>query len=202
MPINPDQIWLFISDPYFLSVIALLISIYTLWDSRFRFKLEVAAGKQSKLFVGKVDQGKIQPILFLSLAFINSGGKTGYINDIKLLVKIISNCKVYLEQEFEALREYDSLLGDASNIKQTEILPIVIIGKTTIVKKYVFFPNKHINQTDIPKSFDLDITIMTKQGDKWKSQKEYEIKNIDNVWQDLEERGNWRYGTKDLFEKF
>lgn len=194
-------LWTFISGPYFLSLLAAAISIYTLWDNKFRFKLEVTAGKQAKLFVGKLDAGKIQPILFLCLAFTNSGGKTSYINDVKILVKIISDNKVHLEGEFEALREYNSLLGDAETIQQSEILPIVIVGKTTEIRKYVFMPTKHINQTDIPKSFDLNISVITKQGNKWKSQKEYEIKHTDNVWQDLEAESNWRYNTKDLFEK-
>jgi hypothetical protein len=186
---------------FLLSLLAAAISAYTFWDNKFRFKLEVSVGKQTKLFVGKVDTGKVQPILFLSLAFANLGGKTGCIDDVKILVKIIAGDKVCLEREFEALREYDSLLGDASDIKQTEILPVVVIGRTTEVRKYVFFPSKYIDQTEIPRSFDLDVMVMTKQGGKWSMQKEYEIKRTDNVWQDLDELANWRYNTRDLFEK-
>ena len=128
-------IWNFISSPYFLSLVAITVSIYTLWDNYFNFKLSIAAGKQSKLFVGTVDEGNIQPIIFMSIAFTNFGGKTSYLDDVKLLVKLISNKTTHLEQEFEALREYNTLLGDAGNIKQTEILPIVVVGKTTEVKK-------------------------------------------------------------------
>jgi hypothetical protein len=135
------KFWKFIVNPRFLSVIAIIFSAYTLWDNNFRFTINVGAGRQVKLSVGRIDEGKINPIILMSLAFTNQGGKTGYINDVKLKVTLTSGDRDFWHEEFIPMREYDTLLAKGKNIKQTEILPIVVIGKTTVIKKYAFFPN-------------------------------------------------------------
>lgn len=183
-----------------ISIIAICISVYNFLDSKFRFNIELAMGKQCKLALGHIDQGRRQPLLLMSVAFTNTGGRTGYLNDVKLNVKIVSNAKEYFSGEFEALREYDSLVKEFDAIKQSEILPLVIVGRTTVVKKYVFFPSSLISQESIPESFDLEIVVFTKEDNSWRAQKKYEVKNISNVWQDLESTSNWRYSTKDVFE--
>jgi len=71
----------FICSPYFLSLVAVAFSGFTLWDNYFNFKLDVAIGKQIKLWIahineGSAEKGKGLPIILMSLAFTNSGGKT------------------------------------------------------------------------------------------------------------------------------
>lgn len=191
----------FLSSPYFISFCALLVAAYTLWDANFNFKLDIAAGRQAKLTVAKISKGYVSPAILMSLALTNSGGKTSYINDVKLIVTLVSNNNEFWQEKFTAMREYDTLLGDASTIKQTEILPIVIVGKTTEVKKYVFAPLENVKLESIPKSFDLNIEIHTKQGTEWRLGKAYEIKNVSDIWQDLDKQDAWRQTIVDVFEK-
>lgn len=99
------------------------------------------------------------------------------------------------------MREYDTFLPDTSSIKQVEILPIVIVGRTTVVKKYVFCPIDNIQKQDIPNSYDLHIEVYTKQRTNWNKEKAYEIKNLSDVWQDLDQQSNWNYSIKDIFEE-
>ena len=163
-----------------ISLIALGFSTFTFWDSYFRFKLDFAVGRQSKLSIGIINQVHVNPAILMSLTFTNSGGKTNYIDDVKLRVAFVSDKKIIIEKDFVAMREYDTLLGDGSSIKQTEILPIVIVGKTTTTKKYVFLPTNNIQQAQIPKDFELNIRVYTNQRGRWKQQKEYEINNLSN----------------------
>lgn len=184
-----------------ISIIAIVLSIYTIWDNTYRTKVSLSCGKQAKLYVCSLDNNIMQPIIMMSLTFINSGGKTAYLNDVKLNVKIISNNKTYIEQDFTPIREYDNIL-DNNNIIQTEILPIVIIGRTSTIKKYIFYPNEKMKQEQIPNSFDIKIKVLTQQNGSWSKQKEYEMKNVDNIWQDLESSQSiFNSSLRDLLEK-
>ena len=86
-------------------------------------------------------------------------------------------------------------------MKQTEILPIVVVGKTTEVKKYVFVPLINIRQENIPKSFNLDIEVHTKERNSWQQRKVYQIENLSDIWQDLNKQDSWRLAIRDMFEK-
>jgi len=187
--------------PYIISFFALLFSAYTLWDNYFHFKLDVAAGKQAKLFVGHIDEGDPNPIILMSLALTNSGGKTECLQDVKLNVTLTSKNRTLWRKEFASMREYDTLLASGSSINQVELLPIVIVGKTTEIRKYIFLPIENIQQNQIPKSFDLTITVYTKHRNSWKPNKTYEVKNISDVWQDLNNKDKWNFTTRDIFEK-
>ncbi|WP_111310055.1 hypothetical protein [Confluentibacter sediminis] len=185
----------------FVSIVAIGLSIYTIWDTTYRSKIEISCGKQAKLYVSTLDNKKVQPIIMMSLAFINSGGKTAYLSDVKLNVRITSNNKTYIEQDFNPIREYENILYN-DNIIQSEILPIVIIGRTSIVKKYIFYPSTEIKQIQIPSSFDVKIKVLTSQNGNWTNQKEYEMKNVDNVWQDIESTQKlFNSSLRDLYEK-
>lgn len=183
---NIRKIIKIIFSPYLLSLVALLFSGYTFWDNYFNFKLDVGVGRQVKLWVahfdkGSAEKGKGVPIMLMSLAFTNSGGKTESLQDIKLLVTLTSNNRNLWKNEFESIREYDTILASGSTIKQVEILPIVIVGRTTEIRKYVFFPLDNIQQSQIPKSFDLTIEVHTKHRSNWNLHKTYEVKNISDV---------------------
>lgn len=193
--------WKIIFSPYVLSLVALLFSAYTFWDNYCNFKLDVAAGKQIKLSIGQIDKGIPTPIILMSLAFTNSGGKTECLQEVKLNVTLTSNNRALWHKEFENKREYDTLLSSGYSIKQVEILPIVIVGKTTEIRKYIFWSVDNIQQDQIPKSFDLTITVYTKHRSSWKPNKTYEVKNISDVWQDLNNQDNWNSTIRDIFEK-
>ncbi|OHB65239.1 MAG: hypothetical protein A2Y77_03040 [Planctomycetes bacterium RBG_13_62_9] len=181
-------------------MLALLVSVYTCWDNYFHFKLNVTAGKQIKLWVAKMDKGPTTPVILMSLAFTNSGGKTACAQDVKLDVVVTSDNRQLWQREFTSMREYDTLLASGSTINQGELLPIIIVGKTTQVRKYIFFPFGSIQQNDIPKSFDLTMTVYTKHGDKWKSQATYKAENISDVWQDIDNLDTWKYSIRDIHE--
>jgi len=198
---NKRKLRKYIFNPYLISLVALILSAYTFWDNNFQFKLDVAAGKQVKLFVGHIDQGDRNPVILMSLALTNSGGKTECVQDVKLNVTLTSNNRSLWHREFASMREYDTLLASGSSINQVELLPIVIVGKTTEIRKYVFYPIENIQQNHIPKSFDLTITVYTKYRNSWKPNKTYEVKNVSDVWQDLNNRDKWNFAIRDIFEK-
>jgi len=199
-----DKLRKCILSPYFLSLIALLLSGYTFWDNYFNFKLDVTCGRQAKVWVAKneyIDETKVTPVILMSLAFTNSGGKTAYLDDVKLKVTLSSNNRDLWDKDFQSMREYDTFLPSPSAIKQAEILPIVIVGRTTEVKKYVFCPIEDIEKQDIPNSFDLRIEVYTKQRINWNREKVYEIKNLSDIWQDLDQTSKWNFAIKDIFEE-
>jgi len=190
-----------------ISGVALFFAGYTFWDNYFNFKLDVGAGKQVKLWIAHLDKGSDEkgngvPIILMSLAFTNSGGKTESLQDVKLSVTLTSNKRDLWQKKFESIREYDTILANAPTMKQVEILPIVIVGRTTEIRKYVYFPPiDDIQQSQIPKSFDLTIDVHTKHRGNWKLHKTYEIENISDVWQDLDRQDKWNFSIRDIFEK-
>ncbi len=137
----------------------------------------------------------------MSLALTNSGGKTECLQDVKLNVNLTYNNRTLWRKVFASTREYDTLLADASSINQVELLPIVIIGKSTEIRKYLFYPIETFQQDQIPESFDLTITVYTKHRNSWKPNKTYEVKNVSDVWQDLNNQDKWNFTTRDIFEK-
>ncbi len=193
--------WKVIFNPYLISLVALGLAAYTFWDNNFHFKLDVAAGKQVKLFVGHIDEGDRNPVILMSLALTNSDGKTECVQDVKLNVTLTSKNSTLWHKEFPSMREYDTLLSSGSSINQVELLPIVIVGKTTEVRKYVFYPIENIQQNHIPKSFDLTITVYTKYRSSWKANKTYEVKNVSDVLQDLDNQDKWNFAVRDIFQK-
>jgi len=193
-----------LTSSYFVAFLALGVSLFTAWDNYFNFKIDVSAGRDVGLQVAKIANGKRQPAIFMSVAFINSGGKTGYISDVKLKVKFYSNNNNVLEEEFYIIREYESLMNlhDQQGLVRKEILPLVIIGKTIELRKYIFLSSKPIPQQKIPKVFDLNIEIYAKTGEEWTQFKEYKIENITpGIWQDLESDKKPKYRIAEMFEK-
>lgn len=185
---------------FLIAVIALAISTYTLWDNQFRFKFGAAAAKQIRLHVAKVDRNRSEPCIYLNMALLNFGGRTGYLKDIKLNVRLESEGNTFLNESFESIREFDSFLKGAENVIQSEIRPIGLIGKTVEHRSYVFLPKIHINQNQIPENFDLYITIISKQRTNWLPGKKYVSKNISHVWQDLNSDNPENYSTRDIEE--
>ena len=166
-----------------LSLIAITISVFTYWDSNYNFKLKTSVGRHSKLYTIIVDNNGKRPAIFLNVSFLNNGGKTETLEDVKLYVTISANGKTILIENFIAEREFTDIFND--NATLTEILPIVVSGKSNTVKKYLFRSETTIDQHHIPFRFYLKFTIHVKQLGKWIEQSTFESKNNSNVWQDL-----------------
>ncbi|MBK7665559.1 MAG: hypothetical protein IPJ21_18875 [Sterolibacteriaceae bacterium] len=127
-----------------ISTISLVVSLFTLWNSRLApFKLHVRiAGRVD--FVGNLNE-QSAPSLVLPIIFSNSGAKPGYIEDLAVSMQPISggngrlfralyeqsNLTVYSKEEVEypewlAFRSF-RLNGDDSKSKQivfTEFAPV------------------------------------------------------------------------------
>lgn len=166
----------------FIASLALIISGLTYWDSNYNFKLDTTIGKHIKLSRINAD-GTSYPLIMMNVSFINNGGKTDTIEDTKLIVEISGTGIASYKQEFITAREFTDIFNDMA--PTTEILPIVVNGKSTTVKKYAFqaFPN--MSQAVIPPIFNIKCTIHLKYRGKWRKQKNYRSLNISDVWQDL-----------------
>jgi hypothetical protein len=174
-----------------ISLFAIVISGYTLWDNNFKVKIDVFPGKQLDLFVGAFENNAMQPIILLNIALTNTGGRLAYIEDVKLLVDFIYENELVLRKEFGSKREIKGSIIDISefsglNRGTTELNPIVILGKKTELKKYLFSPNEVIYQNQIPENFDLRIKIFIKQEGKWLLKNEFAVSNNIMMWQDLD----------------
>jgi hypothetical protein len=175
----------------FLSLLALGVSGYTLWDNTFRAKIDVSPGRQVDLFVGSNELSPIQPSILMNIAFTNSGGKLVLIDDVKLIVDFKRDNQLLLNREFVAVREIKNSIIDISEMSGenrgiSEVSPIVILGKTSVLKKYWFFPTELVYQNQIPEKFDLFINILIKQNGKWTLKKDFYISNNYNIWKDLD----------------
>ena len=118
----------FICIPYLLSLVAVVFSGFTLWDNYFNFKLDVAIGKQIKLWIAHIDEGSAEkgkglPIILMSLAFSNSGGKTESLQYVKLLVTLTSDNQDSWSKEFKSVREYDTMLPAVFSTEHAIYLP-------------------------------------------------------------------------------
>jgi hypothetical protein len=174
-----------------ISLFALSVASYTLWDNTFRAKIDVSSGKQIDLYVGSIEYSPLQPIIHMNIEFVNSGGKTAFIDDIKLVVSFRSKDKLPFKRDFVTVREIKNSIIDIDGISGvnrgiTEVSPIVIIGRTSVLKKYVFFPSEQISQSQIPLEFDLEIKIFIKQSGDWIYKKEFSISNNKDIWLDLD----------------
>lgn len=164
-----------------ISILALCFSIYIFWENNFRIKNTVTLGKDAKLIVVKN-----QPSILLNLAIINTGGKTSFIENIKIILKLTKKGSVFLTNEMYLKREFTGSFDNSVNdYIYNEISPIVIIGKTFITKKYLFTPNIKIQQESIENQFDIEIILYSKENNKWKKQKNYVSKNVSEIWNDL-----------------
>jgi hypothetical protein len=168
-----------------LSIVAILISVFVLYDTTLRSKLDVSVGKQVKLFVLSIDKNSMQPSISLNMAFINLGGKALYLDDIKLKVDFIEGTKRVLSLDFLSVREFNNSIFDETPKALSEINPLVILGRTSTSRKYLFYPSKLIRQDQLPNIFNLDIRVYTKQSGKWTYNECVFLDDI-NIWQDID----------------
>ena len=131
-----------------------------------------------------MDGNRPEPCIYLNLALLNFGGRAGYLSDIRLNVRLESEGETTLNTNFISLREFDSFVKGAENIIQSEVRPIGLLGKSIEQRGYVFVPENHITQDQVPENFDLYITVASKQKTKWVPGNIFVSKNISNVWQD------------------
>ena len=172
---------------FWLSLLAIFISIVPVWDTIFRSELDVLLGKQIRFHVSKVgdDNSTTEPIIFLSISCYNSGGKTAVLHDTKLIVKFKSLGKNILIREFESFREIANFIMVDGATEQFPVLPMVVPGKSTTMKQYIYYPSKSMHNVELPVSFDLEIDLFVIEYKKWQHKGIFNVKGLNNLWQDL-----------------
>lgn len=165
--------------------LALFVSCVTYWDSNHNFKLDTTVGKDAMLSRITVD-GAIVPLIKMNICFINNGGKTDSIEDVKLKVEISGAGIQSYKHEFLSAREFTDIFVDSA--PSTEILPIVVNGKSNTVKRYGFraFPN--MTQAMVPAIFNIKITLYAKMQGSWQKQKSFQTTDVTGVWNDFDNR--------------
>jgi hypothetical protein len=129
-------------------ILSILLSSYNLWDNSFRARVDIRPGKDIKFNCGHLNDGRNQPQISMNIAFINSGGKTAYADDIKLEVDYKKGNYLFFKTEFYSLAEYEKTIRDVVGVinQMTEVTPIVVVGKTSVVKRYLFYPKALLGQ--------------------------------------------------------
>lgn len=170
-----------------IAVVGLGLSILNYYDAQLRSEIQVTAGKQTRLYVAfdQEDSTKAQPCIMMTMMYTNQGGKPGTVFDTKLNVRWLCGERMVLEREFEALREVENFLEAEGHFPQHAVAPVVVLGKSNEVRKYVFTPYESIRQDQIPKSFDLNIQVHTQTMNEWLPKARYRLDNVTDVWQDL-----------------
>jgi len=201
--IETKTVW---TKPQIITTVIALISLFFVsWvfiDGYFISKVNVIAGRQIRLSVvlGDKGQGKAQPCIMMTMMYTNRGGRPGTIFDTKLGVKWWCNDRIVLEKEFKALRELDNFLMAERDFPQYPISPVVVLGKSNEVRRYVFLPYETIRQQDIPKNFDLEIAVYTQTTNKWFLRNRYRVENVSDVWQDLSSDSTFKTPVLDIRE--
>lgn len=185
-----------------IAVVSFTLSSYNFYDAQFKSSIDVILGRQVRFFVAFVEEGQKnpKPCIMMTLMYNNSGGKVGTVFDTKLNVKWLCGERMALEKEFQALRELDNFLTAEGDCTQYPISPVVVIGKSSEVRRYVFTPYETIRQMDIPKNFDLEIEVYTQSANMWLLKSRYRVDNVTDVWQDLESDTTFKAKVLDIRE--
>ncbi len=176
------------SFAFWFSLFALIISAVTVWDTVFRSSIHILIGKQIRLYVMTEPQGysEPRPIICASLTCINYGGKAVGFWDTKLTVRFKSSGKTLMTAEFLAEREAENFIEAEGLFKQYPVSPLVVLGKSTAVKHYVYAPASPVPQAALPETFDLEIDLFVLQTDDWEYEGTYTCSSVEGIWQDLE----------------
>lgn len=182
-----------------IALAALILSGINTYIIHYKSSIDVVAGKQIRLFVAHPDKIP-QPCIFMSLSYINDGGKTVSVIDTKLKVKLKVKGTEVLASEFKSIREVDNFLYAEGHFEQSPVEPVVVLGKSVVVKQYTFVPYDLTEQEEIPASFDLEIGVYTRRFDEWQHHGTYVAENIAGVWQDLSEGPTFNATVIDIRE--
>lgn len=185
-----------------IAVASFALSLWNFYDAQLRYEVNVIAGRQVRLFVAFEDEARKEPrpCIMMSMVYSNSGGKVGRVFDTKLNVKWFCGERIALEREFHALRELDNFLTVEGACTQFPVSPVVLLGKSSEVRRYAFTPYEPIRQVDIPENFDLEIEIYTQSANLWLLRTRYRVDNVTDVWQDLESGTTFNATVLDIRE--
>lgn len=177
-----------------IAIVSLCFSIWVFVDMHFISRIEVVAGKQIRLFVafGSELGNEPKPCILMTIMYMNHGGKPITVFDTKLNVKWLQGGEVVLEKEFQTSRELDNFLTPEDVKNQSPVSPVMMLGKSSEVRKYVFVPYGTLTQEEVPKSFDLEIEVYTETKNEWLLKSRYRAENISNIWQDLKSKTNFQ----------
>ncbi|MCK5128038.1 MAG: hypothetical protein KAR42_17410 [candidate division Zixibacteria bacterium] len=170
----------------YIAVISLVIGVWTFISINFVSDLEVIAGKQAKFGIVFEDTG-IDSLeyecVFLSLGFYNEGGKPASIRDINLVVEVFSEGAKLREDRYKVFREVENMLFEADSISQAPIVPMIVMGKSTLQRQFVFTPIAKKEKRSYPDVFNVIIRIEIIEKNEWVEYNKYKAENIINCWQ-------------------
>ena len=185
-----------------IAVASFVLSLLNFYDAQLRSKVSVIAGKQIRLFVAFPEGVKRnpKPCIMMTMMFINQGGKPGTVFDTKLDIKWLCGNRIVLEKEFQTSRELDNFLTAEGDCPQYPISPVVVLGKSNEVRRYAFVPYETIRQEEIPKNFDLEISVYIQTMNEWIQKGKYRVDNVSDVWQDLKSDTTFNAQVLDIRE--
>lgn len=174
-----------------VAVVSFIFSGYLSYDRIFLTDIEVYAGRQARLYATARPQSK--PVVFLSLTFVNDGGRLGTVTNTRLLATINCNDKPgKTEVLFESLREVDNILTTEGELTQESIAIVTILGKATESKKYVYVaPDDFVWDTSC-NGFEMVLDVQLEQDCEWLKAKTYRISTNSGVWCDLYNSGKFK----------
>lgn len=121
---------------------------------------KISLGKQVRFDVLVMDQTIKRPCIFLHINAINQHKQICYIDEIKVTFRIIGDREFTLYP----LRAYKEMLYDMET--RLDVEPIVIPPQKEVQKKFIFFPNRDIQLSDLSEEFRFELTLITYRGER------------------------------------
>jgi hypothetical protein len=131
--------------PIIISVISLLLSLFTLWVTRYsKFKLEVVSTSRIELTKNPQSLGGKHPAIILQLLFTNKGARIGYVNDIAVSLEKVdsSDQPIVFRSLFEQIEDALNLTDQLPPPSLRAFSSFPIKANETIAKKIWFVPSE------------------------------------------------------------
>jgi len=192
--------------PIIISVLSLIIALgslaitgYTAYQIYFKSSINVIASRQIRLYC-LIDRmiSVVHPSISMSLIYANDGGRMATVLDTKIKVKWKVGGRTVLYREFIITREVENLLYESNEVKQFPVMPVAVLGRSTVSKQYIFVPLEHISQSDIPRQFDLEMELLILHNGTWEQHSKYISRGIENIWQDISSGPPFRSNVFDI----
>ena len=128
--------------PIIFSAISLLLSLFTLWITRYsKFNLEVASTSRVNLTKNPQSPDANQPAIILQLLLTNKGARLGYVNDIAISWKNTDskNQPIVFRSLFEQVEDALNFTDQLPPPNLTAFSSFPIKAGETITKKIWFY---------------------------------------------------------------
>ena len=172
---------------FWFGVIAISLSLFTLYRSDFRTNLIVYTSQDIVFHVGMKKQGEQEkPAIYVGMSFANTGGKQGVIQETRLDARMLVNNNTIWSSSFEPVAEVENMLVASELMKPSVVQTIVILGRSVEYRQYAFLPLQEFLVQSIPKSFDFEFDLMIRSSNEWLMVGTYRCENVNTVWDDLQ----------------